>query len=260
MLAFAEADGCTGRGQDKELAVRFGINSVANGRVLQAESLETVPSSAAERNLRDLVRINRWFGGHRALLQVFQKLVHPLDRFSVLDVGAASGDMGRRILESYKNALVVSLDHRIAHLRSAPPPRVVAEAPALPFSDRSFDFVLCSLLLHHFSDRRAAALVGELLRFSRRALIILDLERHPVSYSFLPLTSWLFRWSELTVHDGCISVAASFKPNELRAIAEQAGVKETVIRRHWPWFRISVVMPSSPNGRRENGCNSCSRD
>ena len=155
--------------------------------------------------------------------------------------------MGKCIRESYTNAAVVSLDHRIGHLRPAAPPRVVAEAFTLPFHDRSFDFVLCSSLLHHFSDQCAAALVGDLLRFSRRALIVLDLERHPLAYSFLPLTSWLFRWSELTVHDGCISVAASFKANELRWIAEKAGAKENAVQRHWPWFRISAII-SAPDG------------
>ena len=213
-----------------------------NGRVVESEWLEGAPPSVAERNLQDLVRINRWFGGHRSLLQVFEKLVRPLDCFSVLDVGAASGDMGKCIRGSYKNAVVVSLDHWIAHLRPAAPPRVIAELSALPFRDRSFDFVLCSSLLHHFSDRCAAALVDELLRFSRRALIVLDLERHPLAYSFLPLTSWVLRWSELTVHDGCISVAASFKARELRLIAERPGAKETVIQRHWPWLRISATI------------------
>jgi ubiquinone/menaquinone biosynthesis C-methylase UbiE len=217
------------------------------GELGKPEWLEAAPPPAAERNLQDLVRINRWFGGHRSLLEVFEKLVHPLDRFSVLDVGAASGDMGKRISGKYKNAVVVSLDHRIAHLRAAAPPRIVAEASALPFRDRSFDFVLCSLLLHHFSDRCAAALVGELHRFSRRALVVLDLERHPLAYSFVPSTRWLFRWSDLTVHDGCASVAASFTANELRWIVEKAGSKETVIQRHWPWFRISAIISSCPN-------------
>ncbi len=227
------------------------IHSIANGRVLESEWLETAPALAAERNLRDLVHLNRWFGGHRALLQVLQKLVHPQDRFSVLDVGAASGDMGKCISRSYKHAVVVSLDHRITHLRPATPPRVVADAFALPFRDHSFDYVFCSLLLHHFSDRRAVALVGKLLRFARRALIVLDVERHPLAYFFLPLTRWLLYWSDLTVHDGRVSVAASFKADELRGIGQQAGAKEAQIRRHWPWFRISMVIPSNPNDRRD---------
>ena len=217
-----------------------------NGRVVRPELLESAASSAIKRNLQDLARINRWFGGHLSLLQVFKRLVHPADKFSVLDVGAASGDMGAEIRKAYRSAFVVSIDHRIVHLDRAVPPRVVANAPSLPFRDGSFDFVLCSLLLHHFSDRCAATLIAELLRFTRRALIILDLDRHPISYSFLPLTSWLFRWSQLTVHDGRTSVAAGFKANELQKIVRQAGAKKAEIRRHWPWFRISAVIHTSP--------------
>jgi SAM-dependent methyltransferase len=145
------------------LAIGSDIHSITEGRVLESEWLETALPLVAERNLRDLVRINRWLGGQRALLHVLRKLVHPQERFSVLDVGAASGDMGKCIRSRYKNAVVVSLDHRIAHLRRAAPPRVVADAFALPFRQHSFDFVFCSLLLHHFSHPHAVALVGELL-------------------------------------------------------------------------------------------------
>ena len=215
--------------------------------MLESEWLETALPLVAERNLRDLVRINRWLGGQRALLHVLRKLVHPQERFSVLDVGAASGDMGKCIRSRYKNAVVVSLDHRIAHLRRAAPPRVVADAFALPFRQHSFDFVFCSLLLHHFSHPHAVALVGELLRFARRGLIVLDLERHPLPYFFLPLTRWLFAWSEITIHDGCVSVAASFQADELRGIGQEAGAKAVQIQRHWPWYRISMVISSHQN-------------
>ncbi len=185
-------------------------------------------------------------GGERALLQVLQKLVRPHDRFSVLDVGAGSGDMGKCIRKSYNNAVVVSLDHRITHLRRAVSPCVVADAFALPFCRHSFDFVFCSSLLHHFTDRSAVALVKDLLRFARRALIVMDLERHSLAYLFLPLTRWFLRWNELTVHDGCVSVAASFKPDEMRWIGQQAGAKGMLVRTHRPWFRISMVIPSHP--------------
>jgi ubiquinone/menaquinone biosynthesis C-methylase UbiE len=217
--------------------------------VLRSERLETATPLVADQNLRDLVRINRWFGGHRVLLHVFEKLVHPLDRFSVLDVGAASGDAGRRIKARYRSASVVSLDRRLSHLGPAESPRVTAEASALPFRERSFDFVLCSLLLHHFSDGYAIALVAQLRRFARQAVIVLDLERHPAAYGFLPLTRFLFNWSELTIHDGCISVAASFTEKELASIAKRAGADNALIHRHWPWFRISVVIPSESQCR-----------
>jgi hypothetical protein len=70
----------------------------SSGRILQPELLESADSTLAERNLRDIARINRWFGGHRALLRVLKNLVDDPQRpFSILDVGAGSGDMGQCI-------------------------------------------------------------------------------------------------------------------------------------------------------------------
>lgn len=211
-------------------------------RLFESEWLDSAPPRAAQRNLRDLVRINRWFGAHRVLPRVFKGLAHPRDEFSVLDVGAASGDLGACLRSRYKRATVTSVDRKISHLSLAAAPRVVASAPALPFRDRSFDFLLCSLMLHHYSDARAVELAGELLRLARRAVIILDLERHPLAYFFLPLTSRLLSWSDMTVHDGCASVASGFQSRDLRAIVEQAGGVKPLVRRHLPWFRISVVV------------------
>src|SRR5512140_2152764 len=109
-----------------------GFFSLVNRRVVRPESLDTVPPFLAHRNLRDLVRINRWLGGHRSILQVFETLARPTDRFTVLDVGAASGDVGKKIRKKYRNAIVVSLDHRIRNLREATGPRLVGQAAALP--------------------------------------------------------------------------------------------------------------------------------
>ena len=217
-----------------------------SGRILQPELLESAGSALAERNLRATLpaSIAQDFGGHRALLRVLKDQAHPQKPFSVLDVGAGSGDMGQCIRRRFPNATVVSLDHRSFHLRHAPGPRVVADAFQLPFLPNAFDFVLCSSVLHHFPNRQVIELIAELRGFARQALIVLDLERHPLAYHFLPMTRSLFAWSALTVQDGPVSVAAGFRPNELARLARAAGVNDVAIRRHWPWFRISVVVPS----------------
>jgi ubiquinone/menaquinone biosynthesis C-methylase UbiE len=215
------------------------------GRILRPELLEIAPSTLADQNLRDIARINRWFGGHRALLSILKDLAPPRKEFSVLDVGAGSGDMGKCIRRRFRNATVVSLDHRSLHLHNAPGPRVAADAFQLPFLPNAFDFVLCSSVLHHFPDRQVIELIAELRGFARHALIVLDLERHPLAYHFLPMTRNLFAWSALTVHDGPVSVAAGFRPEELAHLARAAGVNAVTVRRHWPWFRMSVVVPAS---------------
>ena len=215
----------------------------AAGRVLRSERLESSAPAAVERNLRDIARINRWFGGHRTLLKLLKEFVEPADHFSILDVGAASGDMGKCIAKRYPNANVISLDRQPIHLKRARPPKVAADAFKLPFANGTFDFVMCSFFLHHFSDSEIADLLQEMRRVARRALIVLDLERHPLAYSFLPLTRLLFGWSDLTVHDGCISVEAAFTREELATLGLTLRPSWATTRLHFPWFRLSLVVP-----------------
>jgi 2-polyprenyl-3-methyl-5-hydroxy-6-metoxy-1,4-benzoquinol methylase len=218
-----------------------------DSRMLRPELLDSAEQALADRNLRDLARINRWCGGHRVLLRVLRDLVSPREKFSVLDVGAASGDMGQCIRKKFPHATVILSDYRGSHLRSATLPRVAADAFRLPFLPKAFDFVVCSSFLHHFSDGEVINLIRRTKSLARRALIILDLERHPIPYYFLPMTRRVFKWSTLTLHDGPISVAAGFRTEELAFLTRAAGANGAVVRRHRPWFRLSVVVPAIPS-------------
>lgn len=222
----------------------------SNGRVLAPEWLASTDPQSAKRNLRELVRINRWFGGHRILARLLGELAASNEEFTLLDVGAASGDMGASIAERFPRARVVSLDYTQSHLADAKPPRLVADAFKLPFPARSFDFIFCSLFLHHFTDREISGLLGQFHSLARRALIVIDLERNPLAYYFLPATKWLFGWHELTVHDGCVSVEAAFRKRELEQLARSAGLENVRVRRHYPWFRLSMVAPVGGNYER----------
>ena len=212
-----------------------------NGRIILPEILDTLPASEAVPNLADLVRINRWFGGHWTLTRLLRSVVKPGESFTMLDVGAASGDMGAAARKRFPGARVTSLDYLPEHLSRAANPRVAADAFRLPFAPRSFDIVFCSLFLHHFDDRRVADLLAGFGRLARRAVVVIDLERHPLAYHFLPATRWLLGWHSVTVHDGCRSVEAGFHPDELRALASEAGLHAAIVRRHLPWFRLSIV-------------------
>jgi ubiquinone/menaquinone biosynthesis C-methylase UbiE len=72
-----------------------------------------------------------------------KEFVEPADHFSILDVGAASGAMGKCIGKRYPNANVISLDRQPIHLKRARPPKVAADAFTLPFANGTFDFVMC---------------------------------------------------------------------------------------------------------------------
>lgn len=206
--------------------------------------MDSSDAETTRRCLEDLKRINRLLGGYRVLIGLLRRLVSPEDRFSVLDVGAASGDMGVELRKRFKNAVATSLDRRELHLRAGSGQRVAGDAFHLPFRPRSFDFVICSLFLHHFEDAQITALLAQMRLAARRAVVAVDLERHFLAYCFLPATRPLLRWQEITVSDGCISVEAAFRPDELAALAKAAGAEGSRVRRHRPWFRLSLVMPA----------------
>jgi len=205
--------------------------------------LEHAPADEARRNLRDLVRVNKYLGGYGVLKKIVGEFQNPRESFSVLDVGAASGDMGAAIRRAFPLARVTSLDRKPNHLDVAADPKLVGDAFCLPFGERSFDLVFSSLFLHHFSNEEIVKLLASFRVVARRAVLAIDLERGPLAYYFMPSTKWLMRWRDITVHDGQLSVQAAFKQEELLALAREAGLSSARVRRHWPWARLSLAAP-----------------
>ena len=212
-------------------------------RVIVPEMLDHAPPDVTRASLRDLARVNRFLGGYYVLGRLMASVVRPADGFSVLDVGAASGDMGAAIRRRYPNARVTSLDYKADHLAQAADPRLVADAFRLPFRPASFDFVFSSLFLHHFTDDEVVELFRSFRCVARRAVLAIDLERGPLAYHFLPRSRWLFGWHDVTINDGQISVAAAMKKHELRALAVRAGMDGAQVRVHRPWARLTLVAP-----------------
>jgi SAM-dependent methyltransferase len=205
--------------------------------------LDHAPPDVARASLRDLARINRYLGGYYVLGRLFGSLATPAKSFSVLDIGAASGDMGAAIRRRYPQARVTSLDYKSDHLAQASDPRVVGDAFHLPFRPASFDFVFSSLFLHHFTNEQVVELFRSFRCLARCAVLAIDLDRGPLAYHFLPSTRWLFRWHDITINDGQISVAAAFKKDELRALAVRGGLTGARVQVHRPWSRLSLVAP-----------------
>jgi len=216
---------------------------LARERVIVPEMLDHAAPEVARASLRDLTLVNRYLGGHLVLRKMFAGLVRPDESFSVLDVGAASGDMGAAIRHSFPGARVTSLDYKRDHLTQAADPKLVADAFRLPFRPTSFDFVFSSLFLHHFTNEQVVELFMSFRSVARRAVLAIDLDRGPLAYYFLPNTRWLFGWHAITISDGQISVQAAFKKDELLALAAKAGLSGAEVWVHRPWSRLSMVAP-----------------
>ena len=209
-------------------------------RRIEHEILDEQTPEAGRRSLRDLVRINRYFGGHEALRSALRR-VAPADPFTVLDVGAASGDSGEAMRGIFPQASVTSLDYKMHHLQGASHPKLAGDAFQLPFRPDSFDVVACSLFLHHFTDEQVVALLKQFGSVARRAVLVNDLERNRLAYHFLPATRFLFGWDRITLHDGPVSVQAAFTEHELQALAWRAGLRNIRTQVHRPAFRITLV-------------------
>lgn len=225
-------------------------------RFIEPEILEHASEEPMRRNLREIALVNRLFGGHRVARRLFRELIHPSETFTVLDVGGASGDMGAAIRSAFPRATVISLDISPRHLDPRKGLCVAADAFHLPFGPRSVDFVFCSLFLHHFEDAAVVSLLSEFRRLARRALVAIDLERRRAAYHFLPATRWLFHWDRIMLNDGPVSVRASFRKAELLALAHRAGLANARVRRHDPWFRLSLSAPTTDQARRTSSSGS----
>lgn len=210
-------------------------------RFIKAELLDHLSAEEARPNLEDLVRINARFGGHSVLKKTLQQTIDQQGRFTLLDVGAASGDAARVVHQLFPRATITCLDQNQNNMQEAPFPKLLANAFELPFSPGSFDYVLCSLFLHHFTDEQVVELLASFYALAQKGLLVFDLERRLWPYLFLPATRKLFGWQDVTVHDGKISVRAAFRAAELRALAEKAKISSPEVRVHRPAFRLAMT-------------------
>jgi ubiquinone/menaquinone biosynthesis C-methylase UbiE len=210
-------------------------------RLIEPELLEHADPADARVNLEELVLLNKRFGGHSTIRKMLLDAELRQEPFTLLDVGAASGDSARLICEMYPKAKVINFDYSAVNLAEASHPKVIGDAFRMPFSPESFDYVFCSLLLHHFKDEQVTELLREFGRVARQGLLICDLERNVLPYLFMTFSKPLFRWHSITVHDGQKSVRAALSASELLNLAKAAGFQRPRVKMHRPAFRLTLV-------------------
>jgi ubiquinone/menaquinone biosynthesis C-methylase UbiE len=222
------------------------------------------PRDLLEDDLRNLRIINRYLGNYRSVLRGVKRIVEEqkLRHFSLLDVGTGSGDIPVKIAAwaRRKNlaAELIALDPEPVTLRAAvhqtrdyPEIALVrSDGRALPFATGSFDFVLSSQMLHHFSEEGIIHLLRGWSRVARRAIIVSDLIRHPVAYHGIGLLTKLFTRNIMTRTDAPLSVERAFTLEEWRELFERAEIGPFRIFPRFPFRQItlfSMMERSSPS-------------
>jgi len=236
-------------------------------RSYELENIDCGNYTAAEYEecIVELQLVNEWLGDARTLKRT---LLHDVEessgrRFSVLDVGAGSGEL-LRVAASWAcennldfSGVGLELNERSAkaiveestefpNIRS-----VRGDARYLPFSDGEFDYVMCSLFTHHFVELEIINILREMSRVARRRIFVIDLHRHPIAYYFYTTIGKLFLHNRLLREDGALSILRSFKRAELRELAIQAELRDARVSRHFPYRLVLSAAAAVPKAKQQ---------
>jgi ubiquinone/menaquinone biosynthesis C-methylase UbiE len=229
------------------------LDEVFKERSMKLERIDTGDYTAKEydRFLSDIRKVNRYAGDNRALRKTLLSRIDSehADGFSVLDVGAGSGELLRTVArfarKRGKNACLTGLE-----LNSRSAESILEESPAypeitavrgdalcLPFASSSFDFVISSLFAHHLTDSQITGALREMSRVAKRGVYLIDLHRHPFAYLAYKAFCTAFQISPLVRQDGSLSILRAFRSDELTRYAAGAGLKDFSVVRSFP-FRL----------------------
>lgn len=215
------------------------------------ERIDTGDYTAEEYDLflSDIRLVNRYAGDNRALKKTLFREIENRDlkEFSVLDIGAGSGELLRTIAKfsrkqkRFANLFGLELNRRSAESileeskKFSEIKSVRADALQLPFAENSFDYVISSLFTHHLNNKQIVQVLAEMSRVSRCGIFVIDLHRHPFAYALYKMFCFGFRISQLVREDGLLSILRGFKSNEIKELAEEANLGNISVKRYFPY-------------------------
>lgn len=210
----------------------------------------SIPQDEHELALRGLARLN-WIS--RAASSIWSGLsTAGIPRrgepgaLSCLDVATGGGDipiaMAKKARRSGLNLACGGADRSAAALAYA---RERAERAGVHLEwlaldaleapiPSGYDFISCSLFLHHLPDDAVCGFLAKLAEAARRGIIINDLERSWLNLGLVWLGAHLLSRSRVVHRDSIRSVRAAFTLEEIDRLARRAGLAGAIIRRSFP--------------------------
>ncbi|UAJ10449.1 methyltransferase domain-containing protein [Glacieibacterium megasporae] len=203
--------------------------------------------------LRDLATVNtvtlarpptlRWLAESTATM-------NPGDTFTLVDVGYGEGDMLRAI---HRWATAKGFRPRLIGVDLNPlsePAARAATDPALGIDYRTadvfdfdpaepVDFIVSSLVTHHLTDRQVGRFLMWMEAKAVRGWFVNDLRRHWFAYYGFTALAAVMRWHRFVRHDGPVSVARSFVPDEWERALGTTGITGATVSQVFP-FRLCV--------------------
>jgi SAM-dependent methyltransferase len=192
--------------------------------------------------LHDLSRLNRWFLAYRPILNWLGK-VTPLGSaqpLHIIDVGCGYGDSLRRIERWAKTrGLLIELTgldlnpDAIAVAAEVTPStsaiRWVATDVLAWQPDMPIHFIVSSLFTHHLAEPDLIRFVRWMDLNAELGWFINDLSRAAVPYHLLRIFTRIAGLHRFVQHDGPVSIARSFLPEDWHRMCAAAGLDPLAI-------------------------------
>lgn len=210
---------------------------------------DDLPAATYAAVVADLARVNTVTLAARPTLAFLDRALAGAGTLRLLDVGFGDGDMLRRIARwAAKRGIAAELVGIDLNPRSEAAAR--AHTPAgLPIAWRTGDYADCagegwdvvisSLVAHHMTQAQLVAFLRFMEAEAARGWLVNDLHRHRFAHAGFPLLATLARWHPIVRHDGRLSIARSYRPDEWPPLLAAAGIADARVFRAFP-FRLCV--------------------
>ena len=189
-----------------------------------------------ERDLERLRQLNRWFGSYQTISRLVRRWIKPDAQMRVVDLATGSGDIPRLLVDYARRigaqVKIDAVDQQTATLEIAQ--SLSINYPEISYhtanilewdSAYGYDIVLCSLVLHHFSDDDGVKLLRRCRELSKGFVLMSDLRRgFLLQAGVYMLTALIFR-EPMTRFDARLSAKRAFSFAEMCDLAIQAGWK-----------------------------------
>lgn len=223
------------------LAVRAHAEELMDADDLSAETYAAV--------VGDLAKVNIVTMAARQTLAFLDRAVGKATHFRLLDVGFGDGDMLRRIARWAQHrgidAELVGIDLN-PRSELAARTHTAAEWPIrymtgdyANLAEQGWSVIVSSLVAHHMSHAQLVAFLRFMEANASAGWFVNDLHRHGFAHRGFPLLATIARWHPIVRHDGTLSIARSYRPDEWRPILAEAGIADARVFRAFP-FRLCV--------------------
>ncbi|MES3099937.1 methyltransferase domain-containing protein [Sphingomonas faeni] len=194
----------------------------------------------------DLATVNTVTMARRPTLDFLARATAGRKSFRLLDVGFGDGDMLRRIA---RWARAKGIEAELVGVDLNPRSETAARAHGgdiryvtgdyADLAHEPWDVIVSSLVAHHMSHDQLIAFLRFMEGQASAGWFVNDLHRHGFAHWGFPVLATIARWHPIVRHDGTLSIARSYRPDEWPPLLAEAGITEAKVRRVFP-FRLCV--------------------